>query len=402
MFRTAVAILLMSSASAWAQGPQVAEDQKRLQGIWRVRDVVGSAQAKGFILQMKLTFEGNKFLALSGPEPGIEISYSLAPTKEPKQIDFVEPQAVDAGQKAPAPRPRTVAGIYAFEHDRLKLHFSEEPGNRRPTDFTGAAGDRDFVIILERDTSADARTTVKDARIVLAIRGLGAKASALDPQPGAPVRVSVKLDKTKGDALLMKIAPQVKALSRATALSLDGSKVTDAGLASLEEIDNIEHINLERTAVTDAGLEHLRQMTKLRLLNVSVTKVTEAGIAGLRKSLPRLRVRLLSRAQLDSEQAITKAGGVGESDENGRLIAIRFAARNKLNDATLLRLQKHLEPWKTTLRLIDLTNCDVTDEGLKALTGLTGLEQLTLKGTDTTVAGVKALQRSAPRLKVKH
>jgi hypothetical protein len=37
MLRPAAAILLISSASARAQGPQAADDQKQLQGLWRVR-----------------------------------------------------------------------------------------------------------------------------------------------------------------------------------------------------------------------------------------------------------------------------------------------------------------------------------------------------------------------------
>jgi hypothetical protein len=61
-----------------------------------------------------------------------------------------------------------------------------------------------------------------------------------------------------------------------------------------------------------------------------------------------------------------------------------------------------LEVWKTTLRTVDLTDCHVTDRGLAALAGLTSLRQLTLKGTDVSVAGVKSLKRAVPDLKVKH
>jgi hypothetical protein len=99
--------------------------------------------------------------------------------------------------------------------------------------------------------------------------------------------------------------------------------------------------------------------------------------------------------------AITNAGGAQAEDENGKLIAIRFETGN-LNDFQLLGLQQHLEVWKTTLRSIDLSNCHIRDRGLAALAGLTSLEQLTLKGTDVTVAGVKSLKRTVPNLKVKH
>jgi hypothetical protein len=136
-------------------------------------------------------------------------------------------------------------------------------------------------------------------------------------------------------------------------------------------------------------------------LIVSETNVTDAGVASLKKSLPHLQVTHLSHAESDSKLAITNAGGTEYPDENGRLIEIRFTP-GKLNDFQLLGLQKHLEVWKSTLRSIDLTDCHITDRGLAALAGLTSLRQLTLKGTDVTVAGVKSLMRTVPNLKVKH
>jgi hypothetical protein len=79
MVRTLAALLLVSSASAWAQSSQVAEDQKQLHGIWRVVEVIGSDEAKAQLLQMQLAFEGNKLLPLNGGQPTADMSYSLNP-----------------------------------------------------------------------------------------------------------------------------------------------------------------------------------------------------------------------------------------------------------------------------------------------------------------------------------
>jgi uncharacterized protein (TIGR03067 family) len=405
MFRTLAAILLLSSASAWAQSTQVAEDQKQLQGIWRVRRVIGSDEAKFQMLQVQLAFEGNQLLFVTDREPGSEFSYTLDPTKDPKQIDLVRTvhQIVVSGQKPPAPRRVIVRGIYSFEQDWLKLRYGPG-GGPRPADFSmnGHWGNFDCVLIIERDSSRAARTKLQDARAILAIRGLGGGAWAFSNYalPGSRTTLYVKLDATKGDAILTKIAPQMKALSSVTGLHLNDSSVTDAGLASLEGIDNIGQIDLERTAITDAGLTHLRNMTHLGLLIVSATNVTEAGVAGLKKALPHLQVTHSSHAESASELAITNAGGAERFDANGKLIEILFTHR--LSDFQLLGLQKHLEVWKTTLRAVDLTNCSITDRGLAALAGLTSLRQLTLKGTDVTVAGVKSLIRAVPDLKVTH
>jgi len=404
MFRTLAALLLVSSASAWAQSSQVAEDQKRLHGIWRVREVIGSDEAKAQMREVQLAFEGNKLLPLKGGQPTADLSYSLNPVMDPKQIDLMEtmPQIAVAGQKPLGRQQVIIPGIYAFERDRLKLRLAQGPG-RRPVDFStkGSLGAFDCVFILERDASPTARARVQDARAMLAIRELGGQPFFDGTRIGPRMTLYVKLDESSGDALLTKVAPQMKALSSVTGLDLHRSKVTDAGLASLEGINNIGLINLERTATTDAGLTHLRNMTHLELLIVSDTNVTDAGVASLKKSLPHLQVTHLSHAESDSKLAITNASGTEYFDENGRLIEIRFTP-GKLNDFQLLGLQKHLEVWKSTLRSIDLTDCHITDRGLEALAGVTSLWQLTLKGTDVTVAGVKSLMRTVPNLKVKH
>ncbi|HET6328719.1 MAG TPA: TIGR03067 domain-containing protein [Planctomycetaceae bacterium] len=398
MCRMLAAILLVGSSCAFAQGPRVAEDQKQLQGIWRVREVVGPAAVKAAMLQMELVFVGKTLLPLAAGEPSSEMSYSLDPAKNPKQIDLhAMPQLLANGQAVPPPQP----GIYAFEQDRLKLRFAQEQ-DRRPADFSvrrdSPAGD--CVIILERDTSPAARTKIRDARAILAIRELGGTTFSGGAQPGPPPTLNVKLDESNGDAHLAKMAQQLKNLSAVHGLFLCRSKVTDAGLASLDGINNISHIDLEATAITDAGLEHLRNMTRLNSLIVTDTKVTAAAVSRLKQSLPQLRVTHFSRAESVSQLAITNAGGTQSSDASERLVEIRFA--RKLSDFQLLGLQKHLELWKTSLRSIDLTGSEITDRGLEALSGLTSLEQLNLKGTDVTVAGVKSLKRTVPNLKVKH
>ncbi len=406
MVCTLAAILSLSNAFAWAQSSTVPDDQQRLQGIWRVREVVGSADERLGLTELKLSFEGGKLLCLARGMPAAELSYSLNSTTGPKQINWIQlvPMPVPKGQKPPAPMKVVVPGIYSFEQDRLKLRFPAALGGRRPADFSVKAGGgvMDYVLVLERDTSGATRDDLKDVRSVAAIRKLGVEVFSDDNHRdvGQRAPLYLKLDVTKGDAHLAEIVPAMKALSRVTGLHLNGSKVTDAGLASLEGIDNIGHINLERTAITDAGLAHLKNMTHLRLLIVSDTNVTDAGVASLKKSLPHLQVTRLSHAEIDSQLAITNAGGVKDVDEHGRLIQIHFTRR--LNDFQLLGLQKHLEVWKSTLRSIDLTDCHITDRGLAALTGLTSLRQLTLKDTDVSVAGVKSLTRTVPNLKVKH
>lgn len=257
------------------------------------------------------------------------------------------------------------------------------------------------MLLLERDNAPDQKAKLQDGRAILAIRELGGEAFFDTENSLARGNPYIRLDSSKGDVLLVSLVPHLKSLSKVTGLHLNETQVTDAGLAALEGLNNIEHINLEKTAITDAGLSHLQKMTHLGLLIVSDTHVTSAGVARLTQALPQLHVTNLSHVERESEKAIIGAGGILYSDQQGKLKEVRFT-RSRVTDAMLRKIQKDLEVWQGSLKAIDLTNSPITDQGLEALANLTALRQLTLVGTDVTVAGVKSLQKSVPNLKVKH
>jgi hypothetical protein len=49
-------------------------------------------------------------------------------------------------------------------------------------------------------------------------------------------------------------------------------------------------LSLWNTQVSDAGLKHLKGLSRLRYLNLNGTLVTEEGIADLRRAIPGLTV----------------------------------------------------------------------------------------------------------------
>lgn len=59
------------------------------------------------------------------------------------------------------------------------------------------------------------------------------------------------------------------------------TKITDAGMAYVAGMDNLERLHLENTAITDEGLSHLARLAKLEYLNLYGTKITDAGLAKL-------------------------------------------------------------------------------------------------------------------------
>ncbi len=75
-------------------------------------------------------------------------------------------------------------------------------------------------------------------------------------------------------------------------LHLSGSTVTDAGLATVSDLRDLENLNLKSTGVTDAGLRRLEGMKKLRLLDLrSCPALTREGIARLQKALPNCEIK---------------------------------------------------------------------------------------------------------------
>ena len=58
---------------------------------------------------------------------------------------------------------------------------------------------------------------------------------------------------------------------------LTGTKVTDAGSASVGKITTLEKLRLSNNAISDVGLNHLGRLSKLRALDASSTDVGRQG-----------------------------------------------------------------------------------------------------------------------------
>jgi YHS domain-containing protein/uncharacterized membrane protein len=102
-----------------------------------------------------------------------------------------------------------------------------------------------------------------------------------------------------GDAELAQLGPLAANIA---VLNLAGTKVTDAGLAELARMPNLQRLRLERTAVTDAGLAHLANHQKLEYLNLWGTGISDAGLEPLTR-LPSLRQLYLWRTNVTPDTA---------------------------------------------------------------------------------------------------
>ena len=59
---------------------------------------------------------------------------------------------------------------------------------------------------------------------------------------------------------------------------------------SLAKMTTLEDLVLDGTMITDAGLAKLKTLTKLKTLSVAGTGTTEAGVAELQKALPGAKI----------------------------------------------------------------------------------------------------------------
>lgn len=117
-------------------------------------------------------------------------------------------------------------------------------------------------------------------------RTFGDAQATLLPKISAQI-VWLKLGDTEvSDATLAQVA-KLKNLQK---LHLEQTKVTDAGLKNLRGLANLEYLNLYGTAITDAGLTELAGLKNLKTVYLWQTKVTEAGLANLKKTMPNLEI----------------------------------------------------------------------------------------------------------------
>ncbi len=99
---------------------------------------------------------------------------------------------------------------------------------------------------------------------------------------------SITLDKKRATDSTMR---QISRLATGpTSLSLSNTQVTDAGLAYLAGLNDLQSLMLDGTQVTDAGLAHVKRMKNLLALDLSGTHVTDDGIAELTRALPECEI----------------------------------------------------------------------------------------------------------------
>ncbi len=160
---------------------------------------------------------------------------------------------------------------------------------------------------------------------------------------GAPRPDVTYLNGLKGAGM----QPDVASLVQETWLTISDPTLDDAGLAHVERLTNLEHLDVfEDTAVTDDGLAHLARLTSLRDLSFHrAVGFTDRGLAQPRETHPSRWISILVQA--------------GSADQFHRPVHLR---------------------QMTSLRELILINTPLDDEGLANLPPLPSLEEIYLQG----------------------
>jgi hypothetical protein len=148
-------------------------------------------------------------------------------------------------------------------------------------------------------------------------------------------------------------------LVRVIYVDLRHTEVTDADLAHLQGLSQLQDLRLSNTKITDAGLVHLQGLSQLQELGLDSTKITDAGLVHF--------------------QGLSQLQRLGLDD-------------TKITDAGLVHLQ-----GLSQLQRLGLDDTKITDAGLVHLQGLSQLQLLWLVNTKVTAQGVKKLQQALPK-----
>lgn len=118
-------------------------DINPLAGTWSCLSatVDGRLLPKETTDSLRLTLTQNRYKTEKGSEVLFDSSYTIDPSKNPKQINMIGTEGDLAGKEAP--------GIYSMEGDVLRICYVM-PGLPRPGAFESAQGSKAFLVTWKR------------------------------------------------------------------------------------------------------------------------------------------------------------------------------------------------------------------------------------------------------------
>lgn len=143
-------------------------------------------------------------------------------------------------------------------------------------------------------------------------------------------------------------------------LSLAGTSVSDAGLAFLKCLPNLEELSMNETGITGIGFDK-QNCTCLKKLSLrDCRSISEAGLSKL--------------ANVTTIESLTLSGA-------------------NINDSSLVQIAR-----LSNLRELRLDRTSVSDVGLNELLGISELRRLSVRNTNVSSKGIELLEQALPNL----
>lgn len=158
-----------------------------------------------------------------------------------------------------------------------------------------------------------------------------------------------------------KLQAEVQKVQKGEMTVIDNAKfrkITDKGLACLENANKLQWLTLDDSLITDEGLKHLTGLSSLTGLSLTGTRVTNAGLE------PLTELNMLDYLRLDWM---------------------------RVKDAGLETIAKI-----PRLRELTLWGCVITDRGMPTVAKMENLERLAIEKTLVSDAGILQLRVHAP------
>jgi uncharacterized protein (TIGR03067 family) len=138
-----LACLLALAGTLAAESPKGPTDLEKLQGEWvlvglEVREATVPAEK---LAGTTLVIRKDKYTTVVKKKE-YPVTFTLDPTKDPKHIDMLIPDA--------AGKPQPAKGIYKLDGDKLVICRGQAPGGERPRNFVSSATNDTFVVTWER------------------------------------------------------------------------------------------------------------------------------------------------------------------------------------------------------------------------------------------------------------
>ncbi|MGB2862833.1 MAG: hypothetical protein WBC05_05855 [Sedimentisphaerales bacterium] len=197
-------------------------------------------------------------------------------------------------------------------------------------------------------------------------------------------------------------------------ITVDGNLLSEEGLALLSKFKSLEHVYIDNTdkmdaivkelinlpglkeltlgtGLTDEGLVKLKNMQFLQSLMIGPSQITGKGIAALAE-IPSLQKLQLRQAKLDSEDDWVALGKLSALQSLNLQYLLSEVTDAHISHLSGLQFLKDLSIDAIIIKDRNATfSMDVTDDGLRYLSKLKSLEQLSLRGAKITDEGIQQL-----------